>query len=378
MVDLDRPVPGLAVLSGRVVLPTAFDPTTWHAHEMLFGFIQAAVAGFLLTAVPNWTGRMPIQGWSLGALALVFIAGRVAVAGSGVIGPLAAAVVDLAFPLLLLTALAREILTGRNWRNLPMLGALAALILANGLTHIEALGWASTGSLGLRLGIAIVVTLISLIGGRIIPSFTRNWLAKRRSPHLPAPADRFDALAMAATIAALVVWVFAPDASAVPPLMAIAGAAAFARLVRWQGHRTLSEPLVWVLHAGFLWVPIGFSLLALGALFEIITPTAALHALTGGAAATMILAVQTRATLGHTGRPLHATLSTVLIYVLVTVSALARIAAGVEADFYLPMLVVAGGTWFAAFVLFLVVYGPMLLLPNPAATKGQPQLQRPS
>jgi uncharacterized protein involved in response to NO len=355
----------LAVLAGRVVLPTAFDPVSWHGHEMLFGFAQAAVAGFLLTAVPNWTGRMPIQGWSLGALALLFVAGRIAVAISAGIAPVAA-IIDLAFPLALLAALAREIAAGRNWRNLPMLGALAVIGLANGLTHLEAIGWAATGQLGLRLGSAVILLLIGLVGGRIIPSFTRNWLAKRGVATLPAPAGRFDALAMAVTGAALALWVAAPGAAALAPLMALAGVANLARLARWQGHRTLAEPLVWVLHVGFLWLPIGFGLMALAAVVPAIAPSAALHGLTGGAIATMILAVSTRATLGHTGRALRADRRTTLIYVLVVVSAASRIAAGIFTGGYLPLLTLAGAAWFAAFALFLAVYGPLLLGPRPA------------
>ena len=358
----------LAALGGHATLPTAFDPVTWHGHEMLFGFAQAAIAGFLLTAVPNWTGRMPIQGWGLGALALLFVAGRVAVAGSAVVGPGAAAVVDLAFPLTLLAALTREVVAGRNWRNLPMLLALGLIGASNGLTHLEALGWADSAALGLRFGIAVAIALIGLIGGRVIPSFTRNWLAKRGASRLPAPAGRFDAAVMAATIAALAAWVIAPDWAGVPPLMAVAGVACLARLARWQGHQTLSEPLVWVLHVGFLWLPVGFGLMALATATEWVVPSTALHALTGGAIATMILAVSTRATLGHTGRALRADWRTTLIYVLAVVSAAARVAAGISADAYLALLTLAGGAWLAAFALFLLVYGPMLLAPRAGGT----------
>jgi uncharacterized protein involved in response to NO len=350
----------LAVLYGHATLPTAFDPVTWHGHEMLFGFAQAAIAGFLLTAVPNWTGRMPIQGWGLGALALLFVAGRVAVACSVVLGPVAMAI-DLAFPLALLAVLGREIAAGRNWRNLPMLAVLGVIATANGLTHLEALGWAATGAVGLRLGIAIVIALIGLVGGRIIPSFTRNWLAKRGVTTLPAPAGRFDAAAMAATIAALAVWAFAPEAWPVAPLMAIAALANLVRLARWQGHRTAAEPLVWVLHVGFLWLPIGFGLMAVASFTATLAPSAALHALTGGAIATMILAVSTRATRGHTGRELRADGRTTVIYGLAIASAAARIAAGFSADAYWPLLALAGTAWLAAFALFLLVYGPMLL-----------------
>jgi uncharacterized protein involved in response to NO len=359
----------LAELDGHATLPTAFDPVIWHGHEMLFGFAQAAIAGFLLTAVPNWTGRLPIQSWRLRVLALLFVAGRVAVACSAEIGP-AAAAIDLAFPLLLLATLAREVVAGHNWRNLPMLGALGLITVANGLTHLEALGWASTGPLGLRLGTAVIIVLIGLVGGRIIPSFTRNWLAKRNSATLPAAFGRFDMATVAATIVALVWWAFMPDSAAMPLLMAIAGAANLVRVARWQGHRTFAEPLVWVLHVGFLWVPIGFGLMAISPFLTQVAPSTAFHAFTGGAVATMILAVATRATLGHTGRELHADRRTTLIYSLAVVSALARIAAGFSADTYLPLLALAGVAWFAAFALFLVIYGPMLLAPRAAVTSN--------
>ena len=354
----------LCVFTGHVALPSAFAPVAWHAHEMLFGFIQAAVAGFLLTAVPNWTGRMPLQGWSLGALAALLVAGRVAVAFSASIGPGVAAVVDLAFPAALAAALGREIVAGRNWRNLPMLGALGMLGLANALTHLEAMGWASTGATGLRLGLAMVLLLIGLVGGRIIPSFTRNWLVKRGETRLPTPADRLDAAAMAVTALALAAWVLAPDWVGVAPLMGLAAVATGFRLARWRGLLTGAEPLVWVLHLGFPWLPVGYALLALAPVMGF-TETAALHALTGGAMTTMIVAVATRATRGHTGRALSADRATVAIYGLVTLAAAARVVAGIAAVATLPLLALAGAAWVGAFVLFLAIYGPMLLKPRP-------------
>jgi uncharacterized protein involved in response to NO len=353
----------LATLTGLIAVPTALDPVAWHGHEMLFGFVQGAVAGFLLTAVPNWTGRMPIQGWSLGALAALFVAGRVAVTTSGVIGPGAAAAIDLAFPAALIAALGREIIAGRNWRNVPVLGAVGLLGAANLLTHLQPTGLAETAGLGLRLGIAIVLMLIGLVGGRIIPSFTRNWLAKRGETRLPAPAGRLDASAMGVTAAALVTWIIAPDWVGVAPLMALSGAANAVRLARWRGQLTTTEPLVWILHLGFAWLPIGYALMALAPVLGI-AQTAALHALTGGAMTTMILAVSTRAILGHTGRALHAGGGTVAIYVLVTLAAAARVAAGIATAAAMPLLYVAACAWSVAFILFLAVYGPMLLTPR--------------
>lgn len=359
----------LAAFTGRIAVPTAFAPTVWHAHEMLFGFVQAAVAGFLLTAVPNWTGRMPIQGWGLAGLAAVFLAGRIAVAWSAMIGP-AAALIDLAFPIVLLAVLGREIVAGRNWRNMPMLAVMLVFGLANGMTHAEALGWADTGAIGLRLGIAVIAVLITLVGGRVIPSFTRNWLAKRGSARLPAPVGRFDAATIAVTAAALLVWTAMPDTTAMAGGMALAAVMNFLRLIRWRGHSTMAEPLVWILHIGYLWLPVAFALLALAPFVAAVLPSAPLHALTGGAMATMVLAVSTRATLGHTGRALHAGPWTVVMYGLVIVSAAARVGAGFAPEWYDPLLAVAGLAWIASFAIYVAVYGPMLLRPKPEPQVG--------
>jgi uncharacterized protein involved in response to NO len=182
----------IPVLHGYVSIPTAFDPVGWHAHEMLFGFVVAAIAGFLLTAIPNWTGRMPLQGVPLAALVAAWLAGRAAVLGSAWIGGGTTAALDLSFLALLLAVVLREILAGRNWRNLPIPVVLGGLLVANALTHADAVGLAATGQLGQRLSIAIVILLISLVGGRIIPSFTLNWLKKRGESNLPASFSALD------------------------------------------------------------------------------------------------------------------------------------------------------------------------------------------
>ena len=355
----------LMVLGGTLVLPTAFVPVVWHAHEMLFGFAMAAVAGFLLTAVPNWTGRMPLQGLPLVGLALLWLAGRAAVAGSELLGPAVAAAVDLAFPLALLLVVLLEVLAGRNWRNLPVTAAVAVLLTANLLTHLEPLGLAASAESGLRLGLATLTALISLIGGRVVPSFTTNWLKKRGEAPLPAPFGRLDRAALALTVLALLAWVAAPDWPTTGALALAAGLAQALRLARWRGHRTLAEPLVWVLHLGYAWVPLGLVLLALAALLPDVLPAAAApHALGAGAVGTMTLAVMTRATLGHTGRPLAAGPATAAIYGLVTAAALARLASAVLPEAALALLSAAGLFWLAGFGLFLARYGPMLLGPR--------------
>ena len=350
----------LPLFLGRIELPSAFDPLTWHAHEMIFGFVAASVAGFLLTAIPNWTGRLPLRGLPLLGLFSVWLAGRVAILVSAETGAIAAAAIDLAFLLLLFGFALREIVTGRNWRNLPVAAAVVGLIAANALMHAEALGWIAGNGIGARLGIAIVALMISLIGGRIIPSFTRNWLAKRGDTNLPVPFGGFDRLCILLVLLAVAGWTFAPDSTIAAALLLLAGAASLVRWQRWKWHRTLAEPLLWSLHLGFLWLPLGLLLLGGGEFVAAVPLPAGLHALTAGAAGSMILAVMTRATLGHTGRNLTADRLTTAIYLLIFAAAALRVAASFLATAYLTLLVASATAWIAAFLLFAIRYGPMM------------------
>jgi uncharacterized protein involved in response to NO len=350
----------IGALEGYVAIPTAFDPIGWHAHEMLFGFVVAAIAGFLLTAIPNWTGRMPLEGVPLAILVAVWLAGRAAVFGSAWIGAGSAAALDLAFLTLLLCVVLREILAGRNWRNLPMPVVLGGLLVANGLTHADALGLATTGALGQRLGIGIVILLIGLVGGRIIPSFTLNWLKKRGQSTLPASFGVFDRGALGLAAAALAIWVIAPESPIGGAALIAAGIASLVRLARWRGHLTLAEPLVWSLHLGFVWVGAGLLLVGVSAFLPDVPQAAGLHALSAGAMGGMTLAVMTRATLGHTGRSLTAGRWTVAICLLVAAAAALRVAAPFSAAAYVPLLWTSGLAWSAAFGLFVVHHGRML------------------
>ncbi len=355
----------LALYAGAVPLPTILAPAVWHAHEMIFGFAAATVAGFLLTAIPNWTGRMPLQGAPLAVLVLLWLAGRMASLLPVEIGAVAVAVFDLAFPTAFLAVVGREIVAGRNWRNLPMLVALAGLLLGNLLVHLDALGLADTAVLGNDLGIAVLLLLISLVGGRIIPSFTRNWMASNR-PEVPEPATFgwVDRVVLAASIAALATWLARPDTILTGILCLFAGIAHWLRLSRWRGLATLREPLLWVLHLGYGWLGLGFILLGLTSMTSWLPPFTALHALTVGAIGTMALAVMTRATLGHTGRPLAAGAGTTAIYTLVTLAAACRLLAPFAATAYVLVLSLAGVAWSAAFGLFALLYLRPLSLPR--------------
>ncbi|HET9355869.1 MAG TPA: NnrS family protein, partial [Sphingomicrobium sp.] len=253
----------ILALVGAVSLPTMFDPLAWHRHEMLFGFVGAVIAGFLLTAIPNWTGRLPIAGPPLAALAGLWLAARLAVLFSAKIGMFEAAVLDIGFYLVLAFVGAREVLAAKN-RNLPIVGVVLLFAAANALDHIGAAGLMANADLGWMLGLSLVILLISLIGGRITPSFTRNWMAKQgMAGRLPTQPGRFDLLVIGITALALLFWVSGPAGLVAGGLLVAAALLQAVRLARWGGFRTIRDPLVAVLHVGYAWVPIGLALLGL-------------------------------------------------------------------------------------------------------------------
>lgn len=353
------------MFQGWIALPTAFGAVDWHYHEMLFGYVVAAVAGFLLTAIPNWTGGLPLQGAPLIGLVVLWIAGRAAVMGSDWIGAGAAAAIDLGFLVALGGVTVREIVSGRNWRNLPIVLAIALLLVCNALSHAAVLGLVDAAGVARRGGVAVVVMLITLIGGRIIPSFTRNWLVKRQAKALPARFNGFDRVALGTTVLALGYWAVVPDDTVGAALAALAAVVNLVRLMRWQGIATLPEPLLWVLHLGYLWIPVGLALLAASQWWPPVPGTGAAHALTAGGFGTMTLAVMSRATLGHTGRALTAGPGLTAAFVLVTCAALARVLASLFDAAYLPLLSIAAACWIAAFLCYLTVCGPMFFAGRP-------------
>lgn len=353
----------ITALSGGPSLPTAFDPVSWHAHEMLFGYLGAVLAGFLLTAVPNWTGRLPMTGWPLAVLFALWVAGRVGVSLSAHLGFAIAAVLDLAFPVCLTAALAREIIAGRNWRNLPVLALLGGFALANGFYHQSAaLGGFPAGGMALRIGLGAAVLMILLIGGRIVPSFTRNWLAAQGSTARPAAFGPSDRAVTFLGMAALLSWAVRPEGVVTALLCLAAGLATFWRMARWSGRHALAEPLVWVLHAGFAFVPLGFLAVAIAAI-GLIPPSAAEHLWMAGAVGLMTLAVMTRASLGHAGRPLTATRWIAALYWALIVSVAARFLAGLFPD-QVWLLHLAAAGWILAFGGFAVIYWPILTRPR--------------
>lgn len=353
----------LPLLNGSLETSSLFLPIDWHVHEMLFGYLAAVMTGFLLTAIPNWTGRLPVQGIPLLALVLLWLAGRVAIFFSAGIGWLAAAAIDCSFLLAVAAAAATEIVAGRNWRNLKVLGPVAILLVANIGFHAEA-HYFGVSDISRRLGIGAAILLITIIGGRIIPSFTRNWLVRENPGRLPVPFNRFDVAAIALSAAALAGWSFWPDRPETALLLLAAALFNVMRLARWAGHRTLRDPLVAILHIGFAFVPLGMTLAGLAVFFpETVPAAAAIHAFGVGAIGAMTLAVMVRATLGHTGRALRAGRAGRFVFCIILVAALMRIAAalGLRGDWPIHL---AAGAWAAAFLGFALLYGGMLTRPR--------------
>ena len=356
----------IGVLAGSVGLPSRFDPLSWHIHEMLFGFVLAAIAGFLLTAIANWTGRPPVAGTPLLLLAALWLAGRAACLLSALCPGWFGVAADLAFPVALTLVAARELIAGGNRRNYPLLAPLVLLAVADLLTHLTALGLDVPIGLGWRLAMFCVVVLLSVIAGRIVPAFTRNWLRASGRLHTPPETALLDRVALGALHLGLLLWVFVPDSPAIGAVLVVGGMLHLWRLARWCGFATMREPLLLVLHLGCLWLALGTLLLGLSSLSAAVPPAAGIHALTAGAFGTMILGVMARATLGHTGRALHADGATVTMFGLVTLAGVLRLAAAWPDAWTLYLLEASAAAWVAAFALFVAHYGPMLVRPRVA------------
>lgn len=348
--------------AGGVLGPQASLGVTGHAHEMLYGYLAAIICGFSLTAIPNWTGRAPVAGKGLAALFALWVAGRIAVLA---FDNVAATIVDTAFLFVLAGVASREVLAGKNWRNLPVVGLLSLFALSHLLFHFPAYYLAA-----IRGTFAVAALLIALIGGRIVPSFTRNWLASINSPHtasMPGPMKLFDKVSIGVLALALLCWFFGPAHPATGILLLLAGLTQIVRLARWKGIATLAEPLVWSLHAGYAWLGVATGLIGAGILWPaVIAASAGVHAMAAGLIGTMTLAVMTRASLGHTGRPRSADRMTTLIYALAHLGAILRVCAAFRGNE--TTLLVAGATlWSGAFLLFCIGYAPMLFGSKPAA-----------
>ena len=339
-------------------------PTLWHGHEMLFGFVAAAIAGFLLTAVPSWTGQRGFAGLPLAGLTLLWLSARVAVYLPGVPAPLLA-VIDVAFFPAVALLIAPPLMRSAN-RNTPLLLVLAALGACNGAFHWAAAhGNAPQAQLALTTTINVALVLATVIGGRIVPAFTNAALGAR-GIGAGRPASRALDLATIAAMAAVAVVDVPWPATRAAAVIALAAAILHAvRFTRWRTLSTWRDPIVWVLHVGYAWIPVGLALKAIALLTGSAFSAFWLHALTVGALTTLILAVMTRASLGHTGRALRAGPATVAAYLLLTAAACLRVfGLAVVGGSYPAIVLAAALLWTSAFILFLGSYGPVLVGPR--------------
>jgi len=349
----------IAALSGFIDIGGDYGAPNWHAHEMLFGFASAVLAGFLLTAVPNWTGRLPVSGKPLVWLFALWCAGRLLLLVPDQVGVVTAAAVDGLFLPALLTICAREVIAGRKWKDLKVLGGLLALSVANIVFHVAAIG-GDHSQMATRLAVSAYTVLVIIVGGRIVPSFTRNWLNRFGRTDFPVPYNGFDTAAILTGIAALAVWTIEPESMVAVPTALLAAFMHAVRLIRWRGWTTWPEQVLVVLHVAYGFIPAGFIAIALAAL-DVMDTRSVLHVFTVGVIGCMMLAVMTRASLGHTGRKLAASRVTIAAYVSLIACALLRPAAEFFPGAMMHLYACSALLWIVGFGLFCVEYGPILM-----------------
>ena len=349
----------IGALSGLWAVGGGEGPIAWHAHEMLFGYGAAALAGFVLTAIPNWTGRLPVSGRPLAILLALWLAGRTASFTPETLGAPASAIVDALFLPVLAFAVGREVVVGHNWQNLRVAVGVSTLAVLNAAFHVVVLAGGDP-ALVLRGTVALYVMLICVVGGRIIPSFTRNYLARRGETRFPAPMSKLDQVALASALGAGLSWTIFPEAWITTVATLTAACLHVVRLARWRGQASCREPLLLVLHVGYGFIPVGYLAVALSSAGLVAAPSA-LHLLTVGAIGITTLAVMTRATRGHTGRPLTASAMTTTSYACLAAAAVLRPLAELLPDSGHLILSLSGLGWIVAFALFVLEHAPILV-----------------
>ena len=350
----------VAMVLGTISPPMALPPLLWHAHEMLFGFAAAVIVGFLLTAGKAWTGLATPRGATLGALALLWLSARVA---AFVAPPLVYAVLDMALLPWVALLLTTVLLRAGNRRNLPLALMLLLLAGANAAFHLAAHGLLAVAPMAaLHAGLALIILVQCVMAGRVIPAFTAS-----ATPGLKLrPMPRLDNTTLALTAFGLACWVFAPQGLVPAGVLGLAALLQAWRLWTWQPQATYKRPILWVLHAAYVWIPLGLALLAVCEL-GLISASAGVHALAVGATGGLIIGMITRTARGHTGRALRVSRPEVAAYALVLAAALLRTLLPLVAPAAVPYsatLVAAALAWSLAFALYLWVFTPWLLSPR--------------
>jgi len=357
---------GLHAAAGTVrEMTIAMAPHQWHAHEMLFGYSLAVIAGFFLTAVPSWTGSKPVSGLSLIILFAVWCLGRLAMGFSAYLPPLLVAAADLAFVPMLMSLVLRALLGRWSKRNFVFLPILTVLFAANLLTHMEFMDWGPGDvEVGNRLALDGIILLITILGGRVVPAFTTNALRRAGKEALPVSRKPLEILSIGSVAALLVAEIIQPGGTIAGSIAIIATLANALRFMGWRGHKTLGAPILWIIHLAYLWLIVGLAFKA-AAHFDLILEATAIHVLTVGAVGSMTLGVMTRAALGHTGRVLRVSGPVTAAYILISLSAAVRvIVPPLMPEFYNEGMVFAGISWVLAFVIVSAIYWPVLTRPR--------------
>ena len=349
---------------GIMIVIDNFNILLWHQHEILYGFVAAAIAGFILTAIPNWTGRLPIKNKPLAILVFLWILGRVGFLTTAIFGTITTSLMDLPFLIVLVLVIMREIVSGKNWRNLPVIILISFFTLGNILVHLQIHEIIDSAELGIRLSTFVLSILLALIGGRIVPSFTRNWLAQNKANKFPRPFGNIDKISLISLVVFVFAQVIIPHHQATSLLALLAGLLHGIRFIRWKVWMTLTEPLIWILHVGYMWLCVALVLIGFSGLTDFVPYTSSYHALTVGAFSTMILAVMTRASLGHTGRTIKATLGTTTIFIFITIAAILRVYEPFINESGTLILSLSGIFWTLSFALFIFIYFPILTQPR--------------
>lgn len=348
----------VTLFMGQVTLILAVPPLLWHAHEMLFGFAVAVIIGFLLTAGKAWTGLATPRGVLLGVLVVLWASARIA----AMVAPyLVYAVLDFVLLPLVAAILVDVLVRAGNRRNLPLAMILVLLSLANLVFHLAMIGMVDIPSMSaLYASLALIVMIECVMAGRVVPAFTASATPGLQIKSRPI----LERTTLSITALALALWVFVPPG---PVTLVAFGLAAALHLVRqWQWHPgvTRGRPILWILHAAYAWIALGFGLLAL-AQIEWVGVSAGVHALAVGATGGLIIGMITRTARGHTGRPLQASTAEVLAYVLVITAAMLRVLVPLVAPQWLmPALICAAFAWCMAFVIYLCIYAPWLVSPR--------------
>jgi len=354
----------MMIVNGAASPPFGINPVYWHGHEMIVGFALAVVAGFILSAVATWTGRPAVNGLAVVWLVVTWLLGRVAVYYTGAIPLVAGILLDMLFPLTLCVFAGREIFGARNKRNYKVVLITVVIAALNFLYHLGVAGVIQGAEyIAIYLLIHGIVLLVALIGGRVVPNFTANWLRGQGITKLPKNNALIDRMAITLTILVGFAVIFFPDRTTLGYLAMSAAVLHAVRVSQWRGLKTTRNPLLFVMHVAYWWLPIGYAMMSLASFGWAFTPTGAMHALTMGGIGGMILAMITRVSLGHTGRALHASRLTVVAYVVLMVAVVIRIAGRWNAESYLTMLNLAAVGWCLAFAIFLWVYWPVLTQP---------------